>query len=72
MSVPERNNNSDLIKLKRNELSLGKNQVESACADIGQPQAFWIVDFRWNKHFSKGKILKFTISSISQTLLLDF
>ena len=61
MSVPERNNNSDLIKLKRNELSLGKIQA-SACPDIGQPGIYEIVDFRWNKHFS----------SVSQTLLLDF
>ena len=52
MSVPERNNNSDLIKLKRNESSLGKNQA-GACPDIGQPRAFEIVDFRWKKKKKK-------------------
>ena len=55
MSVPERNNNSDLIKLKRNELSLGKNQA-GACPDIGQPRAFEIVDFRWKKKYTFQKI----------------
>ena len=56
MSVPERNNNSDLIKLKRNELSLVKNQA-GACPDIGQPRAFEIVDFRWeNKNHTFQKI----------------
>ena len=60
MSVPERNNNSDLIKLKRNELSLGKDQA-GACPDIGKPRAFEIV-----------QKIKFSISSISRTLMLDF
>ena len=67
MSVPERNNNSDLIKLKRNELSLGKNQA-GACPNIGQPRAFEIVDFRWKKKKKRNTFQKIKFKNLPSHL----